>query len=348
MNIFVFTKKETSVKPVFAKNVQFPALSEIKKIPVEPDDFYYLDATGLDPDAIKKTLTQIKKQFKDTSWGIIDPKGCIKDPAFLFFDGASDYLGPEFFKKTNKIDTKRLQKAQSWRKAMSVDINKNLKSGAVSENEKSSAINKGFLNNGIKLPAAGTFPGWKKIPSGKTLPFYLLYCSLQGKTTLDVRLGENTFAQIHKRFYSYLTDTFIEADGLHWMDTGKDCLFLLPPKIKAAEIAIEACIRMIINAPLITLETLGLSVPVNFVFALHYGSLGYKPPGKTGTVVSDAVNAIFHLGVKKAECGRLTISGDIPGSSVPKSLEDSFVPAGEYEGRKIFHTKKFSYEKPWV
>ena len=175
--------------------------------------------------------------------------------------------------------------------------------------------------------------------------FYLLFCSLHGKTALDSRLGEKTFAQIHKRFLSHLAKSLDCADGLLWMDTGRDCLFLLPPRAKSAEAAVEACLRMIISSPLDIIETLGLLIPVNLTFALHYGSINYKPPGKTGTVVSDAVNATFHLGSKKAESSRLTISGDIPGGSIPKALQDLFVYSGEYEGRKTWHTRKFSYGK---
>jgi hypothetical protein len=131
------------------------------------------------------------------------------------------------------------------------------------------------------------------------------------------------------------------------MNSGKDCLFLIPPKTKCAEAAIKASIGMIVSAPLIVLETLGITVPSNFIFALHYGSLNYKPPGKTGTIVSDAVNFIFHLGTKKAEPGRLTISGELPDKTIPQPLEDCFIPAGSFESRKIWHTKKFSYAKTW-
>jgi hypothetical protein len=106
--------------------------------------------------------------------------------------------------------------------------------------------------------------------------------------------------------------------------------------------------RLLLSAPLIAIETLGLSIPVNFVFSLHYGQVSYKPPGKTGTVVSDAVNFIFHLGAKKAEPGRLTIPGELPDGTVPKTLEDCFVSAGEYEGRRIWHTRKISYIQPWM
>jgi hypothetical protein len=105
---------------------------------------------------------------------------------------------------------------------------------------------------------------------------------------------------------------------------------------------------MLVSAPLFTLEAFNLTIPLNFVFALHYGSISYKPPGRTGTVVSDAVNYVFHLGGKKAEAGRLTVSGDLPGVTIPKTLLDCFVSAGEFNGCKTWHTKKFSYAKPWI
>ena len=181
--------------------------------------------------------------------------------------------------------------------------------------------------------------------AGKAMPFYLLYCSLQGKTALNTRLSESAYAQMYQRLLAYLHQNFQEGEGLLWINSGKDCLFLLPPKAKSTEAAVKACVRMLVSAPLAAAEVLSLTVPANFVFALHYGSISYSPPGKTGTVVSDAVNFIFHLGAKKAEPGRLTISGELPDGTIPKALEDCFVAAGEFEGRRIWHTKKFSYGK---
>jgi hypothetical protein len=336
MSIFVFTEKAAVLKNLFPKNVQFLSMADITKHSSQDTDISYFDVSGIAAANLKKTLAQIKKSCKNTSWGIIDTKGSIKDVAALFFEGACDYLGPSFFKKS-KIDPKRLKEAILWRKSAS---------GADAEKLIKTEQSAGFLKNKIKLPAS--FPGWKKMQSGKSMSFYLLYCSFQGKTEINSRLGEKAFAQTHKRFLSFLDSNLSEADGLLWMDTGKDCLFLIPPKVKSAESVVEACIRMIISAPVIALETLGLSIPANFIFALHYGSVCYKPPGKTGTVVSDAVNTVFHLGLKKAVPGRLTITSDLPDVSIPKTLQDLFISCGEYEGRTIWHTKKFSYAKPWV
>jgi hypothetical protein len=92
-------------------------------------------------------------------------------------------------------------------------------------------------------------------------------------------------------------------------------------------------------------ENLGLSIPVHFTFALHYGKTVYHKPGTTGTVISDAVNFIFHVGTKRAEPGRLTVSGETPAGVIPEGLEDMFLKAGEFEGRSIVHSRRFFVRK---
>jgi len=339
--IYVFTKKEAALKTVFPKNVSFIDSLLIGHSPGS-EDITYIDISGFSDIEFKKTLTQFKKIHKETHWGIIDPKGSVKDVASLFFEGASDYIGQGLLKDVKANDVKRLKEAVRWRNVVPAA---NMAHNGDEKTDISGA--NGFLNSGIALPSAKTFPGWAKMNTGKVMPFYLLYCSLQGKIPLDSRLDEKTVANIHKRFVSLLSTAMNEGDGLLWINTGNDCLFLFPPRAKCAEAAIKACVGMIVSAPLFVLETFGISIPANFIFAMHYGTVTYKPPGKTGTIVSEAVNSIFHLGSKKSEPGRLTISSELPDASVPPAFQDLFVPAGEYEGRKIWHTKKFSYARPW-
>jgi hypothetical protein len=337
MSVFIFTKKEAALKKVFAKNTQFFSVSDLSAHSPGSDDLTYLDISGFTAADLKKTLLHLKKSCRDTPWGIIDPKGTEKDIASLFFEGASDYLGPSFFKGEKPIDPKHIKEAHQWRKTF-------LKNASAASDAKPA----GDLKTGIKLPADSAFSSWKKMQSGKVMPFYLLYCSLQGKHSFESRLDTKTIAQVHSSFLNYLDEKFAECDGLLWINSGQDCLFLVPPKARYAEEAVKTCVSIIVSAPMVVLETLGIRIPSNFVFALHYGSVTYKPPGKTGTIVSDAVNFIYHLGAKKAESGRLTISGELPDKTIPASLQDCFLPAGEFEGRKIMHTKKFTYSRPWM
>jgi hypothetical protein len=332
MKIYIFTKKDAALKGAFPKkDTGFLAPSALAKHSPESDDLSYLDLSGLSAAEQKKAAGQLNKRCK--AWGIIDPKGSDTDPAHWFFDGASDYIGGNALK--TGMSAKRLKTAASWRQLGQGA------SGAEQTEEKTA-------KKGIKLPPAKDFPGWKYIPAGRTIPTYLLYASLQGKTAINTRLGESAYTQLYKRLLAFLHKNFQEAEGLLWMETGKDCLFLIPPKAKCAEAAVTACIRMLISAPQIAIESLNLNIPVSFVFALHYGNISFKPPGKTGTVISDAVNFIFHLGVKRAEIGRLTVSDEIPDVSIPEALDDLFVKAGDFEARLLRHTKKFSYPQAWI
>jgi hypothetical protein len=336
MSVFIFTKKQEALKTVFAKNAKFLS-SELSKHAPQDGDITYIDVSAFPAAEITKLFSTVKKACKNTPWGIVDPKGQIGDPASLFFDGASDYVGPSLVKGAKGIDAKRLKSALSWRWELAGSAKDEVKTTKGEES--------GIPKTGIKLPPASAFPGWSNMQTGKEMPFYLVYCCLQGKTQLDTRLGEKVFAKMHHLFMSHLARNFQEGDGLAWMNSGKDCLFLFPPKAKCGEAAVKTCLKLLVSAPLIMLETLNLTLPAGFVFALHYGNLSYSPPGHTGTVVSDAINFIFHLGAKRAQPGRLTLSGELPDGTIPKALEDSFVSAGEYEGRRIWHTKKITYAK---
>ena len=341
MGINVITKKEEALKSVFPKSAVFITEAESSLRP-EPRDMYYLDVSDLSDAEIKKAVSRLKKDCKSAPWGVIDPKGSVKDPALLFFEGASDYLGPHSFKESEALDPKRLKTAHQWRTALVGNT------GGTAVPDGKNVTKSSLPMTGIKLPPVSLFPGWEDMKVGKTMPFYLLYCSIQGKIPLNTRLGEKAYDLLHQRLSAYLFKNFKDGDGLAWLDSGHDFLFLLPPKAQCVQATIAACIRMLVSAPLIAMEILGLTIPANFVFTLHYGPITYSPPGKTGTVISDAVNYIFHLGPKKSMPGRLTISDQLPDGSVSSVLEDSFVCAGEYEGHKIWHTKKFGYLKPWL
>jgi hypothetical protein len=331
MRVFIFTKKGDALGAL-DDIANFAAPDSLNKHSPGSGDISYLDLAGLTAADSKKALAHLKKRCAGSAWGIIDPRE-NKDPAAWFFEGASDYIGPGALKAAG---VKRFKTAAAWR-GYTVEAG----AGAAKETAKTD------FNHGIKL-SAGKFPGWKTLTPGKTIQTYLLYVSLQGKTALGSRIGEAAHTQINKRLLTYVYQNFQEADGLVWMDTGKDCLLLIPPKAACANAAVAACFRMIISAPLIALETLGLTVPANFVCALHFGSVTYKPPGKTGTVVSDAVNHVFHLGAKRAEAGRLTITSEVPDLTVPEGLKDMFADAGVFEGRSLLQSRKFSYPKPWV
>ncbi|MDR2618082.1 MAG: hypothetical protein LBC62_04345 [Treponema sp.] len=327
----IFTEKKAAALGISGKALQEVTIlppGETGKYAPAPEDRIYLDISGLKAPNLKKALGQIKK--KNVSWGIVDPKGESEDPAAFFFEGASDYLGPKILKAG--LTKKRLAAAALWQAR-----------GASAAKEKESAKAppaKEPARTGPKLQS-GKFPGWSSIKPGTVTPFFFLFISIEGDSNIRARVGEAAFTSLKNRLRGFLCRRFESAKALLWMETEGNCLFLIPPRAALIREAVIESLKLLMAAPLIGIENLGLPFPVHFTIALHYGKTPYRAPGKTGNVISDAVNFIFHLGMKRAEKDRLTVSGETPREAIPEKLDSLFIDAGEYEGRSLRHSRRF-------
>ena len=343
MKIYIFSSKKMPFPGLRRAELLDP--KALGKHSPERGDISYLDLSSFTEAEAKKALSLLKRrcggirvggvpagEIPDTAWGIIDP-GDSADPAAFFFEGASDYLGSKLLKKGS--DLKRLKKAASWRTG-------GVRTGSSSAKESSGEEAEAFAGRAAKLPA-GKFTGWSTYKAGTVSPFFFCYAALSGGTSLRSLLGEASFKVLMGRFRNFLIPCFQDAKALLWIETGDSCLFLIPPRAEYVRAAEEAALKILMGSTFLIAENLGLTIPAVFTFALHYGKTAYRTPGKTGTVVSDAVNFIFHLGTKCAESGRLTYSDEIPPGALAPRLEDMFVDAGSFEGRTLRHSLRFTY-----
>ena len=333
MIYFVSLKKSDILRRALGENAGKDWIEILQLIPAKPElnvnDQVYLDITGLTPAEIKKAIVSLKRN--ECFWGIIDPKGEAEDPAAFFFDGASDYIGPKTAKDLSK---KRLAAALSWRSS-------GLLAKAADEKTEKTEIpipikKKTFL--------PGKFEGWKSVRPGTTYPFFFMLVSITGKSNLRTMIGEGSFNIVKTRLRDVLERELWEADALLWIETEYNTLYLIPSKPENGKTCIEAALKMILNSRVITIEDLGLSIQVDFTFSLHYGETIYQTPGKTGKVISETVNYVYHLGARKAEPGRLTISDEVPEDAIPDGLKDFFIDAGTFENIPVKHSKRFVYE----
>ena len=326
----------------FYKRITWAVISA--RIPDEPriqaDDQVYIDISSFSQAGLKKILSLLKKSGTSCFWGIIDPKGTAGDPASFFFKGASDYIGPGLVK--TGLSKKRFTAASAWaREKINLGGTGGQSTGRAGEalHETETARNR----KNQKLPA-GKFPGWKTVQSGSTASFFFLLVSVSGKPNLRSVVGEDMLSAVKNRLREAMKQSLREAEALLWMETEDSSLFLIPPRYANGRAAIEAALKVILNSRIISMEKLKLSIPVGFTFAMHYGKTVFRAPGKTGTVISEPVNYIFHLGIKKAESGRLTVSDDVPDEAIPDGLLDLFTPCGVFEGIPIRHSRRFIYE----
>jgi len=332
--IYILSSQEAAVfgiseKSTWAAVLQMPP----SKADLQPkrDDQVYLDISGLTPAGLKSALAALKKICAGSFWGIIDPKGAVEDPALFFFEGGSDYIGPALVKKG--LDKKRFAVAQ---KAALAAAQASLDSRA---SKKELEQGQGGSSK-AKLPG-GAFEGWKSLRSGTNAPFLFLFISASENSKLPPSTKDSVFRTAKERLRDVLQQALSEANGLLWIETENNCLFLVPPRAPNAQAAVEAGLKLILNSRLIGIEKIMPPLNLNFTVALHYGQTVYHAPGKTGEIVSETVNYIFHLGAKKAEAGRLTISADVPEEAIPKELLDLFSPAGVFQGIPIRRSKRF-------
>jgi hypothetical protein len=332
MNVFIFSSGKANLLGGLKKDgasLQILPRDALTKHRPGPEDLSFLDISGLGPAELKKALGRLKKACAPSAFGIIDPKGEAPDPAVFFFEGASDYLGPKIIKAGP--GKKRLAAALTWRAALA--------GGSAAETAGTPAA--GPKPGNRKLPG-GKFEGWKSIRSGAAAPFFFLFVSLSGQANLRTRLDETAGGAVRNRFRETLLQNLQDSQALLWMEAESSSLFLIPPRAVYGKAVVEASLKILANSRLIAIEKLGLSIPVDITVALHYGKTVFRAPGATGTLVSDAVNYIFHLGAKHAEPGRLTISAEVSDEAIPEGLKDMFLDAGTFEGLPIRRSRRFS------
>ncbi len=340
-------------------DIQTSPLEALKSYRPDGEEALFLDATGLGPDELKKQLATLRRraasganqgETQGAAWGVVDPKGAVKDPGRLFLDGAADYLGPEACKAG--LDRTRLKSALALSSRQAGSQVPGEPRGAAKESVARASAD--ARTDGPRAracadePGSGAalaFPGWKALKPRSSYPFYFLYVSVSAQVNLKTRLGEAGYRAFRDKFRQVVQQGLAEADPLPWMETDASALFLVPPLAPCARTTIAACLRMLLGTPLLAYERLFLPFPVELTFAMHYGATEYAPPGSTGTIVSDAVNFSHHLGAKRAEAGRLTLSGEAAGALAECRLADLFVEAGCFEGRTIVHSRRFGSER---
>ncbi|MFC1671112.1 hypothetical protein ACFL20_12045 [Spirochaetota bacterium] len=287
---------------------------EVKK--AAKGSLLYFDISGQTPANIKKALNSLSK-LKEYRYGVIDSKGALKDVAELFQDGAVDYIGKELIK--TGIPAKRLQKVLRFR---SDDF------GGNDSEEGDASARKDYILTGND---------WKGIRSGKEYTFCFMFIELDNKKEIKAS-GPKKTQEFMQNFHDVIEDWVYDINGKIWMWMDFGGLILIPFDGKKCE-AILSCFRLMIARKIISFEDFDNNMLLNFRIALHIGNTIYKERGDTGSIVSDSINSIFHLGQKFAEPGTFNLTEDIV-KFIPKELYNYFSIFAEYEGRNIYKMKK--------
>lgn len=278
----------------------------------------YIDMNRLPGDELKRIMKLLEK--RKGPWGVIDFDDTFVDPAWFFFEGASDFIGGKLM----------LAPPQSSRFKQVVKYH----NGNTIVDDKPDILQKPVLNS---LPI--DFPGWSMVKEGEEYSFYLAYVELANQDEIRKKIGETRFNALKQTFVQFIGNIMREYDALPWMNQDVRTLLLIPYRGSNNHPA-PLFLRLFLNRAVYSYEKLGLEIPVTFKIALHASRVLYREPGNTGTIVSDALNSIFHIGQKYTNASEFCMTKDAF-ASLPERMERLFKVKGEFEGKKIHVMYKF-------
>ena len=265
--------------------------------------FFYFDLSSFS-DRQKTLLYKYLSQMDIHEYGIIDPQGEITDVASLFHSGASDYIGKKM--KDTLLAPSRIEDALFFYRNPDTDEERSV-----------------FADH-----------TWEEIRPGNEYPFIMMFIEIDILPQWKTKSDRNLIVKVMNSFYSHVANVFSPLQGKLWIKTDYGGLFLFPRNKTNMKI-IEESVRLIINRVLISSEIYDYGTLMTYRISIDSGLTEYQPTGKTGTLISESINYIFHLGQRFTPKGNLIITQELM-DIVPEGLKDFFIEEAEFQGRKVF------------
>lgn len=311
------------VEPLVKSRLCKTEVVELTQVPARlksgaPPDILYLDTAGLDLKEIRKRLKAFF-QAGALTVGILDPRNGIIDPAELFHLGVSDYLGKQLLKDSFKPG--RLKKVLEYSESFMEDCEEPSLGGPDGDT------------------ARPTLPGgdWDKAEPGTCYAFTFLFVEMDLPQDWKKKAGTAHLKKVKELFHNHIKRAVEPSNGRIWMwnEFGGVALF---PLVDNSSRVVQTAARLMLNRILHSVEEFPFKTVISYRMALHTGETVYHKRGETGTIVSDTVNFIFHLGQKFAEPGQLYITREIFDGMHP-GFRSLFLPEGNFENREIFRMR---------
>jgi hypothetical protein len=308
--------------------------------------FVYVDISGCGEEAIDTVVRSLKKA--GGSFGFIDPKDSVEDIALLFHRGASDYLGGKaLLKGVSAVRVKRAQREKGGgafaAEAKTPRAERPAALKTPTGGKESSALvhsdgrTRPERKSGAKRVRIPQELSWVAIEEGKEYSFCFMYVELDDIADLRKSIGDQQIDLTIQAFREYLDLLVAQGGGKTWMWNDFSGVALFPFDGSRCE-AVLPCIRMVLARRVFSAEFAFLNTLISFRVALHIGNTVYRRKGDTGTIVSDAVNSVFHLGRRFARAGNFYITGAVY-DSTPDCLKTCFRHSGEFDGNRVYRMR---------
>lgn len=291
-------------------------LKELKKglADLDEDTLIYIDVQGLGESERARTIASTLKRA-GSCVGILDADGRVKDVAALFHAGAVDYVGKSL--GGGALTAKRLRAVAAF----------------AARNRDPKAAARAAAVVAAVPAAAGNGDGWSAIREGREHTFAFLLIEVDDAEEMKKRYEPANLAGAMETFRAFIERTVTPFGGRQWMWSRFGGLVLFPMR-ESESPALLCGLRILLSRIFYDTEESPLPGILSFRMALSIGSTVYHA-NDTGRIVSDGINSIFHLGRRFTRPGQFLVSAEAA-TLAPEPLRPCLVPAGTYEGRRIF------------
>ncbi|MFW5686323.1 MAG: hypothetical protein ACOC0O_06690 [Spirochaetota bacterium] len=323
MTIYVVTDSRT-VRKAFASaersrtySVEYAPQEEIGEVvsraQAVPDSFVYFDTSGMNDRAVKRRLTRLR-ETRPYRYGIVDPKDEIADVVHLFHSAAADYLNRALL--AEGVSTARLRRVVEYEPVPLGRRGNN----HIPDHER-----------GRVIPSGND---WSGICDGEEYTFLMLYAALDHSSDLRRKSSEGLLAAMRRSFVSLLEHYFADYHARVWMWKEDEGLLLMPFDGRQVD-AIVPALRLHLDRVLINAEQLAQYGLLSWRLALHLGNTTYRSSGRTGSIVSESVNFMFHFGSRFVEPGGLAVTASVH-DLMPDRVRPLLNHRGEFESIHVY------------
>lgn len=282
------------------------------------DVFLYFDVSGMDTRAVRRKLTQLEKALP-LRYGILDPRGEVSDPAEVFHKGAADFIGKQLLKE--KLTAARIRRVLDYQPV---------------SRERPSAVAPPPTAEELDAPASGA--SWDDIVRGQSYTFLMVYAGIDRVGELRRKLSEGYLSRLRKSYLSLLYEYLGPYGSKLWMWKEDDGLLLLPFDGSSVG-AVTASLLFRLNWPVHQTDDRGEFGELSWRLGFHLGVTPYESSGKTGTIVSEDINFVFHYGARSVDAGSIGCTAPVY-RRLPERVRELFVSGGSFEGREIYRLKQ--------
>ena len=279
-------------------------------------DLLYLDLAAFTATEARSRLKQLLAR-NDLFVGVIDPKGAVDDVSSLFHDGAIDYVDGAAWKAG--IAPRRLGRAAAFARAL-----KRYPESAAQEAPPA-------------RPCRPSGADWSRLREGEEYTFSLLFIELDGAESLELRFGAANLTEALASFRAYVERSAAPFGGRAWIWSRFGGIVLFPFDGRCEQAA-PCGLSMTLYKYLYDIEESRFPHFVSWRMAAHLGEVAWRERA-TGTLVSETLNSVFHLGQQSVPAGAFHVTDDIREMACGP-MRKFFVPAGQFEGRRIWRMKR--------